>query len=88
MTIPKLLERVFLLEQYDEFLPEDVLTLRIESSCMSYMGLSIQKDISVEIKFLKDANVTKKDGANPSGTFMANQLERDSNELFIVIIGV
>ncbi|GFR01292.1 uncharacterized protein TNCT_585581 [Trichonephila clavata] len=88
ITISKLLERSVLLEQYDEFLPDDVFTLRIELSCMSYIGPSIQKDISVDIQFLKDANVRKEDYAtNPSGTFMANHSECDSGQLFMIMLG-
>lgn len=90
ISIPKLLERAVLLEQHDEFLPEDILTLRIELSCMSYIGPSIQKDISVDIQFLKEARVRRENNAsqvcvNPHGTF--SQLECDSGQLFMIMLG-
>ncbi|GFU17349.1 uncharacterized protein NPIL_162871 [Nephila pilipes] len=93
ITIPKLLERAVLLNQSDEFLPEDVLTLRIELSCMSYIGPSIQKDIPVDIQLLKEVQVMKEDDgpqqyADPSETFMPKMLECDSGKLFMIMLGV
>ncbi|GFS99566.1 uncharacterized protein NPIL_456911 [Nephila pilipes] len=90
----KFLKRSVLLGQADEFLPENVLTVRIELSCMSYRGPIEQRDFAFHTPFLMDAQKVNNDGLGNDllvedafGVFEAKRVECDSCELLENLVG-
>ncbi|GFY65978.1 uncharacterized protein TNIN_229001 [Trichonephila inaurata madagascariensis] len=88
----RFLKRSVLLEQADEFLPGDVLTVRIEMSCMSYTGPTDQRDFAFHGLFLRDASTNDDDNnlrfaEGAFGVFEAKRAEFDPIELLYNLVG-
>ncbi|GFX26764.1 uncharacterized protein TNCV_1839371 [Trichonephila clavipes] len=88
----RFLKRSVLLGQADEFLPGDVLTVRIEVSCMSYTGPTDQRDFAFHGLFLKDASTNDDDNnlrlaEGAFGAFEAKRVEFDPIELLCNLVG-
>ncbi|GFS83044.1 uncharacterized protein NPIL_123211 [Nephila pilipes] len=91
VRIPKFLERSVILEQSDELLPDDVLTVRVELSGMSYTALSPSEGMVFQLPFLKD--VDNQEGEEDSKLVVRhsrlvheNRVESDLGLLFVTLV--
>ncbi|GFX86708.1 uncharacterized protein TNCV_1409051 [Trichonephila clavipes] len=91
VRVLKFLERSVILEQSDELLPCDVLTLRVELSGMSYPTISPSANIMFQIPFLKDAEDHKENAEEQlavchSRLVCATRVESDLALIFVNLI--
>ncbi|GFQ90005.1 uncharacterized protein TNCT_369821 [Trichonephila clavata] len=93
VRVPRFIERSVILEQSDELLPCDVLTLRIELSGMSYTTLSPSGNIMFQMPFLKDSEDQKENEEEQlvvchSRLVSATRVESDLALLFVNLINM